>query len=37
VPSPVAEPGLWAQAGRMDMMNLRRMVQMRAFAGGRQG
>jgi hypothetical protein len=39
VPAPAApraaEPGLWAQSGRMEMMTARRMVQLRAFSGGR--
>ena len=26
------DPGAWAQAGRAEMMGLRRMMQMRAFA-----
>ena len=29
---PAVEPGAWAQFGRSDMMNGRRMMQMRAFA-----
>ena len=29
---PVADPGFWAQAGRMEAMGMRRMMQMRAFA-----
>jgi hypothetical protein len=28
----VAEPGAWAMAGRLDMMSLRRLMQMRAVA-----
>ena len=28
----VADPGFWAQAGRMEAMGMRRMMQMRAFA-----
>ncbi|MDR1935380.1 MAG: hypothetical protein LBS49_07345 [Candidatus Accumulibacter sp.] len=28
----VADPGFWAQAGRMEAMGVRRMMQMRAFA-----
>ncbi|MDR0578941.1 MAG: hypothetical protein LBI87_15785 [Candidatus Accumulibacter sp.] len=28
----VAGPGFWAQAGRMEAMAARRMMQMRAFA-----
>ena len=27
-----AEPGMWAQAGRLDAMNVRRLMQMGAFA-----
>ena len=30
--APAVEPGAWAQFGRSDMMNGRRMMQMRAFA-----
>lgn len=30
-----AEPGQWAQAGRMEMMSGRKMVQLRAFSSGR--
>lgn len=31
---PVAaiDPGYWAQAGRLEMMSVRRMMQMRAFS-----
>ena len=29
------EAGMWVQSGRLDMMNGRRMIQMRAFAGAR--
>ncbi|MDR3220448.1 MAG: hypothetical protein LBU46_00330 [Candidatus Accumulibacter sp.] len=29
------EPGAWAQAGRLDAMSLRRLMQMRAFASAR--
>jgi hypothetical protein len=31
-PRAAAEPGAWAQAGRLDMMGLRRLMQMRAIA-----
>ena len=34
VPS-VAEPGAWTQAGRLDMMTGRRMIQLRAFSNAR--
>ena len=29
------EPGSWAQSGRLDMMNGRRMIQLRAFSNAR--
>lgn len=29
------EPGCWAQSGRLDMMNGRRMIQLRAFSNAR--
>lgn len=29
------DPGHWAQAGRMEAMGMRRMMQMRAFARAR--
>lgn len=32
VPARGGEPGQWAQSGRIDMMNGRRMIQLRAFA-----
>ncbi|GHU17720.1 hypothetical protein FACS189475_02000 [Betaproteobacteria bacterium] len=28
----IAEPGAWAQAGRLDAMGMRRLMQLRAFA-----
>ena len=31
----VAEPGAWAQSGRLDMMTGRRMVALRAFSNAR--
>ena len=31
----VAEPGAWAQSGRLDMMSGRRMIQLRAFSNAR--
>ena len=30
-----AEPGAWAQSGRVDMMAGRRMIQLRAFSNAR--
>jgi predicted nucleic acid-binding Zn ribbon protein len=30
-----SEPGVWAQAGRLDAMSMRRLMQMRAFAPAR--
>ena len=33
--APSAEPGQWAQSGRMEMMAGRRMIQLRAFSNGR--
>jgi len=30
-----AEPGAWAQSGRLDMMAGRRMIQLRAFSNAR--
>jgi hypothetical protein len=32
---PAAEPGQWAQAGRLDLMSGRRMMQLRAFTNVR--
>ena len=32
VQQPLAEPGAWAMAGRLDMMSMRRLMQMRAIA-----
>ncbi|MBS1229207.1 MAG: hypothetical protein H6R17_2484 [Proteobacteria bacterium] len=29
------EPGSWAQSGRLDMMNGRRMIALRAFSNAR--
>ncbi|MDR2789222.1 MAG: hypothetical protein LBD06_12945 [Candidatus Accumulibacter sp.] len=34
-PRVAAEPGNWAQAGRLDAMNMRRLMQLRAFASAR--
>jgi hypothetical protein len=34
-PRAVAEPGVWAQAGRLDAMNMRRLMQLHAFARAR--
>ena len=31
----MAEPGAWAQSGRLDMMAGRRMIQLRAFSNAR--
>lgn len=31
-PRVAADPGFWAQAGRVEAMGVRRMMQMRAFA-----
>ncbi|GHU30651.1 hypothetical protein AGMMS50256_17900 [Betaproteobacteria bacterium] len=28
----IADPGAWAQAGRLDAMGMRRLMQLRAFA-----
>jgi hypothetical protein len=28
----IAEPGAWAQAGRLDAMGMRRLMQLHAFA-----
>jgi hypothetical protein len=28
----IADPGAWAQAGRLDAMSLRRLMQLHAFA-----
>ena len=35
VPAINREPGQWAQSGRLDMMNGRRMIQLRAFSNAR--
>ncbi|MDR3300333.1 MAG: hypothetical protein LBU43_10165 [Candidatus Accumulibacter sp.] len=34
-PRAAAEPGVWAQAGRLDAMNMRRLMQLHAFARAR--
>ena len=29
--APVLQPNLWGQSGRQEIMNMRRLIQMRAF------